>query len=173
MKLHFDRVLRLGIYEGTLRSAVLRIKQPRERPLAMALGELVANCLGGDCAAWRPDAVVPVPMHWSRKLWRGANSPEVIGELLAKRLQVPLAGHLLVRQKRTAPQASLSVAGRRANVKGAFRVRKHRDLDGARLLLVDDIMTTGATLNEAAKTLSRGGASSVAVAVLARAERLV
>ena len=83
---------------------------------------------------------------------------------------VPSASHLLVRRRRTAPQASLSPTKRVANVRGAFRARKHADLSGARLLLVDDIMTTGATVNEAAKMLCRGGASFVGVVVLARAE---
>ena len=92
---------------------------------------------------------------------------------MADRLGIPAAGHLLVRRRRTAPQASLSPAGRRKNVRGAFGVRPHPDLAGARLLVIDDIMTTGATLDEAAKCLLNAGAASVHVAVVARAEGLV
>jgi predicted amidophosphoribosyltransferase len=87
-------------------------------------------------------------------------------------LQVPLAPHLLQRRRRTAPQASLPATRRVANVRGAFRARAHRDLAGARLLLVDDIMTTGATVNEAAKMLVKAGAAFVAIAVVARSEGL-
>jgi ComF family protein len=151
---------------------VLRIKRPQERALAISLGHLLAHEKNSDLTAWQVDAVIPVPMHWSRRIWRGANSPETIAERLSRRLAVPLASHLLIRRRRTQPQASLSPTRRMANVRGAFRADKHPDLKGARLLLVDDIMTTGATLNEAAKVLRRAGAAFVGVVVLARAEGL-
>jgi ComF family protein len=169
-RLHFHGVVRLGVYQGTLRSAVLRIKKQHERPLALALGELLARSNDARWTALRPDAVVPIPMHWTRKIWRGTNSPETIAERLARHLDIPLASHLLVRCRRTAPQASLSPSKRLANVRGAFRAARHADLPGARLLLVDDIMTTGATVNEAAKMLTRAGAAFVGVVVPARAE---
>jgi ComF family protein len=166
----FDSVVRLGSYEGALRTAVLRIKDPRYRALAMALGDLLAGSCSSRLAAWKPDAIVPVPMHWSRRLWRGTNSPQTIAERFAAQLGIPLAAHLLARRRRTAPQTSLSANKRLANVRGAFRARGHRDLPGSRLLLIDDIMTTGATVNEAAKMLSRAGASFIGIVVLARAE---
>ncbi|MEX0641576.1 MAG: double zinc ribbon domain-containing protein [Pirellulales bacterium] len=169
-RLHFDSVWRLGPYQGALRSAVLRTKHSSEGALAAALGELLAETAGGALAALALDVVVPVPMHWTRKMWRGANSPDVVAGRLAGHLGVPSRGDLLRRCRRTAPQASLSPAGRAANVRGAFRAKPHWDLPGARVLLVDDIMTTGATANEAAKTLSKVGAALVVVAVLARAE---
>lgn len=172
-RLHFDAALRLGTYEGALRSAVLRMKRPWGRPLAMTLGDLLAESLASQLHALRCDAVIPVPMHWSRKMWRGVNGAETIAERVTRHLNVPLAARLLARSKRTAPQARLSTPRRLANVRGAFRARPHRDLAGARLLLVDDIMTTGATLNEAARVLRRSGADFVAVAVLARAPGIV
>ena len=164
--------MRLGSYEGLRRTAVLRIKKPSERGLAIALCDLLFVSNRQRLVALGTEAIVPVPMHWSRKMWRGANSPETISERLSRHLDLPMAAHLLVRRRRTAPQASLSPNKRLANVRGAFRARKHADLPGARLLLVDDIMTTGATLNEAAKVLRRAGASFIAVAVLTRAEGL-
>jgi predicted amidophosphoribosyltransferase len=103
-------------------------------------------------------------------MWRGGNSPDVVAQRLAAELGVPTRPTLLARRRRTAPQASLPPSRRKGNVRGAFRAARHADLPGARLLLVDDIMTTGATVNEAAKTLSKAGAAAVAVAVLARAE---
>ncbi|MGD9724196.1 MAG: ComF family protein [Pirellulales bacterium] len=170
LRLAFERVVRLGAYEGPLRTAVLRIKRLRHPGLALALADLLWATRGPQLADWRPDAVVPVPMHWSRKLWRGVNGAETIAERLASRLGVPLANHLLSRRRRTLPQARLSPRKRRANVRRAFYARSHRDLPGARLLLVDDVMTTGATVNEAARMLRAAGAESVAVAVLARAD---
>ena len=147
---------------------MLRIKRPHERVLAAALGELLAESLVARQIEATPDAVVPIPMHWTRKAWRGTNSPQTIAERLARRLDAPLAPHLLVRCRRTEPQASLSLP----NDGPTFRACPHPDLAGARLLLVNDIMTTGATANEAARMLIKAGAASVAIAVLARAEGL-
>ena len=168
-RLHFGGVVRLGTYEKTLREAVLRIKRREHRALAMALSELLSNERREQLIEWRLDAVVPVPMHWSRRLWRGVNSPSTIARRLASDLKIPMADHLLARRRRTAPQARLSPRKRMANVRGAFRAATHHELPGSRLLLVDDIMTTGATVNEAAKELVRAGAEFVAVAVVARA----
>lgn len=169
-RLRFHAVARLGTYEGALRSAVLRTKRASGRGLAMALGDLLAERAGLE--QFDADVVVPVPMHWMRRAWRGANSAEVIARRLAGRLGLPMRSGLLARRRRTAPQASLPPSRRRANVRGAFRARPHADLPGARVLLVDDIMTSGATANEAARMLAGAGAEFVAVAVLARAEGL-
>lgn len=170
VKFRFGQVVRLGGYEGSLRQAVLEIKRPQHRLLAAALAELLAAASLDRLAALAPEVVVPVPMHWTRKMWRGTNSPETIAACLAGHLRVPARAGLLSRRRRTAPQASLAPSRRRANVRGAFRAARHADLPGARVVLVDDIMTTGATLNEAARTLAGRGAEVVAVAVLARAE---
>jgi ComF family protein len=170
----FSGVTRLGSYEGPLRLAVLRLKRAHERALAVALGDSLADYLASAIEArpeqMRFDVIVPIPMHWTRRARRGTNSAETIAARLANRLRLPLAPDLLARRRRTAPQASLSPGRRKANVRGAFRVRPHADLAGARVLLVDDILTTGATLNEAGKMFAKAGAADVAVAVLARAE---
>jgi ComF family protein len=149
------------------------MKRPSERALALAVGEFLAGQFDARWQAARFDAVVPVPMHWSRRVWRGANSPDALCEPISRRLGLPVASHVLARAKRTQAQANLSPARRRTNLRGAFRATQHADLPGARLLLIDDIMTTGATVSEAAKTLKRAGAAFVAVAVVARAEGLV
>lgn len=173
LRLHFARAVCLGPYDGLLRTAVLRMKRPADRPLAVVLGEHLAARVAAEFSTAEIDVVMPVPMHWSRRVWRGANSPEVLAAAIAERLRVPITSQLLVRRRRTIPQATLSPGRRRANVRGAFFVHPHRDLAGARVLLVDDILTTGATLNEAAKTLRKSGSSEVAVSVLARAEGLL
>ncbi|MBI3839618.1 MAG: ComF family protein [Planctomycetia bacterium] len=169
-RFYFGSVVRLGSYAGIMRTAVLRMKREDHRALAVAVGDLLAGTHAAGWEALKPDAVVPIPMHWSRRVWRGVNSPETISERLAHHLHIPLARHLLKRRRRTAPQASLPPTRRLANVRGAFRAVAHPDLKGARLLLVDDIMTTGATVNEAAKMLAQAGASFIGIAVVARAE---
>ena len=165
----FDAVVRLGRYEQTLRDAVLRCKHPGEEPLMVALSRLLFTERGLELAALRPTCVIPIPMHWSRRLLRGVNSPEVVARVLAKKLSVPLRPRLLRRTRPTEKQANLTAWQRKRNVRRAFRSRIAKMPAGARVLLVDDIMTTGATANEAARTLRRAGAEFIAVAVLARA----
>ncbi len=151
---------------------MLRIKNQSAQALAIVLGDLLAVECSQQLTALEPDVVVPIPMHWSRRMWRGTNSSETVAERLSRSLGVPSASHHLARCRRTVPQARLSATRRVANVRGAFRARSHADLPGARVLLVDDIMTTGATANEAAKTLRRAGAAAIVIVVLARAEGL-
>lgn len=166
----FRSVARLGTYDGLLRSAVLRMKHAAEKPLTTAIARLLVELHEQQLKSFQVDVVVPVPMHWRRRLWRGMNSPAVVAEVAALALSVPCAPHILRRQRATQPQAELPPTRRRDNVRGAFQARAHPDLRGARVLLVDDIMTTGATCNEATRALLAGGAAYVAAAVVARAE---
>ncbi|MEX2185995.1 MAG: phosphoribosyltransferase family protein [Pirellulales bacterium] len=159
-----------GAYEGELREVVLRTKLPAEFPLTAALAELLFESVGETIAPWRVDRVVAMPMHWMRRFLRGGNGPELIAQRLAGRLGVVASSRLLVRRRNTPPQASLPPSARQANVRGAFRVRRPGSVQGSRILLVDDVMTTGATCREAASTLIAAGAAAVFVAVLARAD---
>src|SRR5262249_45683017 len=115
------------------------------------------------------DAIVPIPMHWTRRVVRGTNSPEFLAAELSARLGAQVM-RLLVRRRRTQPHGSLSRRKRYRNIRGALAIRKGYHLEDAKILLVDDILTTGVTCNEAARVLKKTGATSVAVAVIARAE---
>ena len=168
--LHFDKVFTLGQYDAELRLAVLRAKHARDEPLTMALAELLCERQAEAISAWRPEAVVPVPMHWVRRLLRGTNSPDLIAETLARRLHATPRLNLLSRGRRTLPQGPLLPGQRFENVRHAVRVNPGFDLRQARVLLTDDILTTGATASECARALKARGAKEVAVAVLARAQ---
>jgi len=109
-----------------------------------------------------------VPMHWRRRWQHGTNSAALLAEQLARRLRVPLAVGLLRRDRNTLPQFSLPPSERPANVRSAFSVRPSYHLDRACVLVVDDILTTGATCSEASRVLRRAGATHVAVAVVGR-----
>lgn len=165
----FGAAVRLGPYRDELREAILRMKRPNGEPLAAAIGKLLAESRHDELAAWRPEVAIPIPMHWRRRLSRGANSPDLLAAAIAKRLGVPAAG-ALARRRLTRPQNELPPEDRRENIRGAFRIKSSWDFSGARVLLVDDVMTTGATANEAAGILRRGGADDVAIVVVARAE---
>ena len=167
-RLRFDSVTTLGAYEGELRSAVLHMKRAAFDPLAMALGGLLADRLAKPLAVLQPDLIVPVPMFWFRRMRRGTNSPEMLAQRLAARLSLPTRRRLR-RTRHTQPQAGLSAPQRRKNVRGAFRSRRGRRLDDMRVLLVDDVLSTGATCSEAARALRHSGAARVDVVVVARA----
>ena len=167
-RLKFDTVVSMGAYRSELGRAVLRMKQPAGDLLSAAIGRLYRLRRGADLAALSPDVVVPVPMFWARRLARGTNSPDILAECLARHLSVPLVQGMLVRCRNTLPQASLKPGPRFANVRQAFRLRAGYDFEGMRVVLVDDILTTGATASEIAGLLKRAGASLVAVAVAAR-----
>lgn len=169
-KLRFASGVALGSYSGLLRQAVLRLKYPGEEALARALIELFWHEQQMALAQLSLDLIAPVPMHWGRRLRRGTNSPELLAEFLSARLGVPVARRLLIRQRNTLPQADLLPSQRIQNVRGAFCLGKGYALCAARVLLVDDILTTGATCNAAAACLRRGDAATVHVAVLARAD---
>lgn len=168
-KFRFEQLCHLGAYQADLRQAVLRCKHPQHGYLAATLSELLWRRNQERFTAFGPELVVPIPMHWRQRAWRGANAPETIATRLAAHLNIPM--HLTLRRARaTKPQHHLGRAARLKNVRRAFRLRRGYECRGARVLIVDDVVTTGATVNEAAKVLLAAGAQSVAVAALARAD---
>ena len=176
-RFRFDRTFRYGEYQGPLRDAVLRAKLLTGEPIAAVLGAQLAAAVrsgltdGFDDSDPRNhfDLVTCVPSFWWRRLRRGTNSAAVIAQVLARELGIPLANDLLVCRRNIEKQSSLSLAQRKNNVRGAFGLSWGYRIAGARLLLVDDVMTSGATAHEISKVLKQVGAASVAVAVVARA----
>ena len=144
---------------------ILSFKNGRTE-LDLTLGFLANSALQGSGFAGAIEFFVPVPLHWSRRLARGYNQSLVLAKKL-KRLSAKINTDL-VRIRRTKSQPTMaSPAARARNVAGAFAVRYRHKLAGRKICLVDDIKTTGATLNECAKTLKEAGASKVFALVLA------
>jgi ComF family protein len=168
-KLRFSRTICLSKYDSELRTAVLRLKRSRSEALAFALAELLFAHRGDDLKSLAADILVPIPMHWRRRWRNGVNNPELLAEQLGRRLHVSVVSRSLVRRRHTPTQTGLSPPERLLNVRGAFAVRRGRPLVGRRILLIDDVMTTGATCNEATRCLLESGAAEVSVATLARA----
>jgi ComF family protein len=166
----FERVLRLGPYEGLLRDMVLRIKHESGDAVAELLGLLWGEHAGDDFREVEVDVIVPVPLHWWRRWKRGYNQSETLARALAAQLRLPCRASWLRRIRDTPHQTAQSPTGRWANVKGAFRARRAAALRGKTVLLVDDVLTTGSTCSEAARALKIAGAKRVVVAVLAHSQ---
>ena len=165
----FRQVVRLGPYAPPLRNAIRQMKYRRGGQAPRHLCRMLARAVASRCPEADFDLVMPVPMHWLRRLARGCNHSGSIASAMASELALPL-GQELIRVRNTPPQVHLSASRRAANVRGAFGVSSRRGLAGAHVLLVDDVVTTGATANEATRTLLAAGARRVTVAVLAKSE---
>ncbi|MHC4562172.1 MAG: ComF family protein [Planctomycetota bacterium] len=165
----YVRTVRVGPYAGPLRSAVRELKYHHRDAVRRRLGEMLAEAVVARCEGETFDAVVPIESHWRRRLARGCDHARRLAEAVARPLATPV-GRELVRIRHTPPQTRLSRTQRIENVRKAFAPRNDKTLAGARLLLVDDVTTTGATANEAARTLLTGGALRVTLAVLAKSE---
>jgi ComF family protein len=168
-KLWFDSVITLGSYHDQLQSVVLRMKHPGHQSLSSAMGRFLGKLRHQDLLDLDADWIVPIPMYWTRWFFRGMNSPEVISACLGRILGIPVQKRLLARRRNTLPQKGLRPQERFQNMRGAFQIRHREAVKNARVLLVDDVLTTGATCSEAAKMFKQAGAAMVAVAVIARA----
>lgn len=164
----FDEVFSAGAYDGALRKLIHLFKFEGVRPLARPLGGFLAQALPREL---RFDVIVPMPLHWQRRWRRGFNQSELLAREIGRRWNLPV--HKLVRRKRaTAPQAGLTSSQRRKNVQGAFEATKRAKLHGMSVLLIDDVLTTGATAGACARVLKRAGAAHVSLLALARRDRL-
>lgn len=163
----FAGAVRLGAYQGKLRDAVLLAKHEGGEPLAEELGALLGTTRTAPLNAVAAEAVVPVPLHWQRRWARGYNQSEAVARGLAHVLGLPCRPRWLIRTRPTAQQRLVSAAARWENVRGAFRTGFGVRVRGVRILLVDDVLTTGATVDAAAAALMSAGAAQVSVAVIA------
>ena len=165
-EIHFDQIARSGVYSEALRKMILAFKSAGRTELDAVLGFLAGSALQGSDFCNDIDFFVPVPLHWWRRLVRGYNQSHIIAGKL-KRPEAKINTDLVrIRHTRLQPTMA-SPAARAKNVAGAFAVRYGHKFTGKNICLIDDIKTTGATLNECAKTLKQAGAAKVFALVLA------
>lgn len=166
---HFDAARAALVYAGAGRDLIhafkYRNKTHLRRPLALLAIEQLTEYVRGRA----PDLIMAVPLHRRRLRSRGFNQALLLGEFFSKHWKIPLDRHNLRRVRWTKPQISLSASDRRTNVTGAFSLQDPGRIDGRRVLLVDDVLTTGSTVDECARMLKIGGAVEVTVVTVARA----
>ena len=164
---NLDRFARVGSYQGCLRDMILQLKFSGRSELALTLAGFLNASVVGEFSGYNIDIVMPVPVHWTRRISRGWNQ----SLLIAKAIKFDNAeiDTSLIRTKRTRPQPGLNFPQRRKNVKNAFAITKGREFKGKTVCLVDDVRTSGATLNECARVLRDAGAAKVLALVVATA----
>ena len=165
--LFFARAVAPCRYEGNAREMILSLKLGKRQMFAQPLSRLLIDRLDETGLARQADAVVPVPLHWARGLRRGFNQSAMIARNVARHLHLPLLDTLR-RTNAVASQTFVSARKRMEQLRGAFRVEGPGAVSGKTLLLIDDVMTTGATAAECSRVLIDAGAKEVFVGVVAR-----
>jgi len=163
----FTRSIALYRFAPPVDHFIRELKFHQQLGLARLLGERLAQRLKHE--GQRPDLILPVPLHAARLRERGYNQALEIARPVARLLDLPLAVHRLRRVRATAPQTGMALAARRKNLRGAFALQPGAELRNLRVALVDDVMTTGSTVQAAAQCLRAAGARDVEVWVIARA----
>ncbi|MCS7336650.1 MAG: ComF family protein [Verrucomicrobiae bacterium] len=167
-KLYFSRARAAVTTDEPIREVIHRYKYQSAVWFEPFLAELFIMCAAPELTREKVDLIVPVPLHPARKRERGFNQAERLGARLAAATSIPMDAKTLRRVLYTPTQTLLTRDQRAKNMRGAFAVRRGRRLDGARIVLVDDVFTTGATTNACAKALIEAGAAEVRVWTVAR-----
>ena len=172
LDLRFDKAIAIGNYQGLLQELVIRMKNQRADAVAMQLGRLLGYQLIADGLVGF-DRVIAVPTHWWRRLKRGFCAADLIADRVSELIEVSLSKQVVRAVRPTKKQGTLSTRGRFANVRGAFAINpREKNLQGSKVILIDDVMTSGATTSEVARILKRAGVAEVLVAVVARGARV-
>ena len=157
----FDRSIAVYEYSPSVQELIHHFKYFGMQHLAKDLGQNVAEGIIQQNLIGEIDAFIPVPLHSQRIRERGYNQAELLAKEMAKLCGVPCWKSILLRTRYTQPQAAMNREERRSNIQGAFSIKDGSKIDKARIALVDDVLTTGSTMNECAHVLRQAGASSV------------
>lgn len=165
----FDEAIALGPYQGPIRDLCLRLKSVHHAWLARWATDMLMDVHGDRLRSIQAEMLIPVPLHWRRRLKRGYNQSCEIADQLARRLKVPVRNRLR-RLESTQKLAGLTKTERAQEMRDVFQAVRRHDLEGKTVILVDDVLTTGATCGACARVLKKAGAKRVVAVVLARAE---
>ena len=166
----YDRACAVGLYEGVLRDLIHAMKYQRVYGLVRPLSDLLSQHFSAHWGESLPEALVPVPLHRSRLRSREFDQALALARHVSQSVAIPLWADVLIRHRPTLSQVGLSAIERRRNIRGAFTVQKPQCCADKALLLIDDVYTTGATVQECARLLRQAGAARVDVYTLARVD---
>ncbi len=172
LDLKFDSVVSVGDYKCLIQELVIRMKNQLDEQLAVQLGNLLGYHIHNSDIAGELNLIVPIPTHWWRRAKRGFHGAEILARSVASACEIPYSANVLRCVRNTKKQGTLTTAGRFRNVQNAFGLRSSHSLSGLNIMLIDDVMTSGATLSEAARILLKAGASKVYTGVIARGARV-
>jgi ComF family protein len=171
---HFARARSWACYstddgeDHPLRSVIQRFKYGRKVSLGKPLARLMAENCADLVAPASIDVIIPVPLHRKRLRWRGFNQSVVLAQEIGRQWRLPVDAFALLRSRETPPQTQLHEDERRRNMRRAFSTDPRRPVEDKSILLIDDVYTSGATVDECSRALLRGGAREVSVLTLAR-----
>lgn len=155
-------------YEGEIREAILKFKFQEEAYLYRTFAEMILDNLEVCEYIKTFDVIIPVPIHRKRRLERGYNQSELIANEISKQLRINIERNILIKIRNNPKQSTLKLEERKNNVKNAYEARENQKIKNRKILIIDDIFTTGNTVNECAKKLKEAGASKVSVLTIAR-----
>ena len=171
-KSYISKIRAIGIYDGVLRKAIHEFKYKGKSKLGFHLANLMIKKIkeNQEIIEFLKDVsfIIPVPLHRSKLKEREYNQSEILANLISKEIDIPVENNIIKRIKVTRPQSELKEEERQKNVKGVFEVKRNEKIEGKILLLIDDIVTTGATVEECAKVLIKSGANEIRVLSLSR-----
>ena len=167
-KLYYDKIISLFHYRPPISQLITQFKFHKKLHLSRNFSQLIVSQLNDfiNTSNIKFDIVIPVPLHRKRIKERGFNQANEIAKLIAKKLQILLANNVVVRVKNTSPQTELPSKQRKRNVKNAFFVQGN--IQDKNILIIDDVITTGATVNELSRVLKKSGADHIVVCSLTR-----
>lgn len=157
----FEKGVSLFTYEGAFRDSIYRFKYDNAREYADFYGRMAKKLYGAVFKKWNIQTIIPVPLYHQKEIKRGYNQAQVFAKYVSKYTGIPIDEKCIIRKKMTVPQKELSDEMRRENLSGAFAVDVTRASKYKRVLLVDDIYTTGSTIDACAKVLLAAGVEKV------------
>ncbi|MCK4708276.1 MAG: ComF family protein [Gammaproteobacteria bacterium] len=170
----FDHVISIYHYQNPLIWLIQQMKFHNKPTIAYLLGQLMAKQLAFFLPLKnfsKPEVIIPVPLHYKRQYERGFNQAEEFAKIISTRLDCTIDTQFLERSLPSQQQSGLDAGQRRKNVKGIFRIKNKKQYSYKHIAIIDDVMSTGSTVNEIAKTLKKAGVEKVDVWVLARASK--
>lgn len=165
-KLYFKRGVTLFLYNDAVRKSIYRFKYANRREYSAFYGEEICRHLGNEIEGFHADALIPVPLHKKRMRKRGYNQAELLAVEIGRRMKLPVQSRILVRERNTKALKIMTRAERENNLKKAFKIREN-DVKLDTVIVVDDILTTGSTINEVSKVLKENGIGNIYFVALA------